>query len=254
MRDSNPGNAVPFAVHGEKRGDNPMRSCLGKVLAGLVVLTITGIGAAQPPPKSPQPDRILTGSDEQDVSEPVKEIEARQTELAALRQKQDELKKGTDDQKKQIELLQKQVETMEKMIKLLADQLKKQPAAGPAMEKLQTQTATLEARSLQAARRDKDLANAVDDIHEHVDAEERNGPHLSPQLKELFFPSGTNETTLSIYGALSFGYSKIQGDSTTAANGAGRPSTPGGFYFGEFSPDFLLKLNDWKSPLAPTDR
>jgi hypothetical protein len=61
----------------------------------------------------------------------------------------------------------------------------------------------------------------------------------------LFLPSGTNETPLSIYGALAFGYSKIIGDAATAANGAGRPSTPGGFYFGEFTPDFLLKLNDW---------
>jgi len=64
-------------------------------------------------------------------------------------------------------------------------------------------------------------------------------------VKELFLPSGNNETPLSIYGALAFGYSKILGDPATAANGAGRPSTPGGFYFGEFTPDFLLKLNDW---------
>ena len=41
------------------------------------------------------------------------------------------------------------------------------------------------------------------------------------------------------------GYSHILGNAATAANGAGRPSTPGGFYFGEFTPDFLLKLNDW---------
>jgi hypothetical protein len=41
------------------------------------------------------------------------------------------------------------------------------------------------------------------------------------------------------------GYSHILGDASTAANGAGRPSTPGGFSFGEFSPDFFLKLNDW---------
>ena len=54
-------------------------------------------------------------------------------------------------QKKQIELLQKQVEVLEKMVRLLADQLKKQPG-GPAMEQLQIQTATLEGRSVQAAR------------------------------------------------------------------------------------------------------
>jgi hypothetical protein len=145
-----------------------------------------------------------------------------------------------DDQKKQIDLLQKQVETLEKQIKLLADQLKKQD-----VEKLQTQAATLEARSVQAARRDKELSSSLDDLREHLDALERYGPALPSQVKELFLPSGTNETPLSIYGALSFGYSKILGDTATAANGAGRPVTPGGFYFGEFSPDFLLKLNDW---------
>lgn len=58
-------------------------------------------------------------------------------------------------------------------------------------------------------------------------------------------PSGNSETQLSIYGALAVGYSKFNGDTGSAANGAGRPSTPGGFYFGEFTPDFILKLNDW---------
>jgi hypothetical protein len=113
------------------------------------------------------------------------------------------------------------------------------------VEQLQTQTATLEARSVQAARRDTELAASLNDLREHVDAGERYGPWLPAPLKELFLPSGTNETPLSIYGALSFGYSKILGNSATAANGAGRPPTPGGFYFGEFTPDFLLKLNDW---------
>ena len=64
------------------------------------------------------------------------------------------------------------------------------------------------------------------------DALERYGPVLPAPLKELFLPSGTNETPLSIYGALAVGYSKID-------------HTPGAFYFGEFTPDFLLKLNDW---------
>src|SRR5262249_10880934 len=141
-----------------------------------------------------------------------------------------------------IELLQKQIETLEKLVKLLAEQLKKQT---PALEKVQMQAATLEARSVQAARRDVELANAVDDLHEHQDAQERYGPQLPAALKELFLASGTNETPLSIYGTLAVGYSKIFGDAASAANGIGRPSTPGAFYFGEFTPDFLLKLNDW---------
>jgi hypothetical protein len=72
----------------------------------------------------------------------------------------------------------------------------------------------------------------VDGLREHLDADERSGPLLPSTLKELFLPSQTNESPLSVYGALAFGYHHID-------------HTPGGFYFGEFSPDFLLKLNDW---------
>ena len=168
------------------------------------------------------------------------EIESLRTQEAALRtQAQDE------DLKTKVEILEKQIAVLENLVKLLADQVKKAPPAGAAVEQLQTQAATLEARSVQAAHRDQELADAVDDLREHQDAEERYGPDLPAQVKELFLPSGNNETPLSIYGALAFGYSKILGDPTTAANGTGRPSTPGGFYFGEFTPDFLLKLNDW---------
>jgi hypothetical protein len=176
------------------------------------------------------------------------DLEAGLRDIEKLRQQQAALQKkgATDaDDKKRMELLQKQIETLEKMVRLLAEQLKKQPAAGPAVDRLEEQTATLSARSLQAARRDQELASSIDDLREHLDAVERYGLRLPAQLKELFLPSGNNESPLSIYGALSFGYSKILGDSITAANGAGRASTPGGFYFGEFTPDFFLKLNDW---------
>jgi hypothetical protein len=155
------------------------------------------------------------------------------------------------DDKKRIDLLLKQNETLEKMVRLLAKQVEKlekaekPPSPMPAIENLQFQAATLEARSVQGARRDQELAGAIDDLREHIDAEERYGPRLPSQLKELFLLSGNNQTPLSIYGALSFGYSKILGDTASAANGAGRSPTPGGFYFGEFTPDFLLKLNDW---------
>jgi hypothetical protein len=125
------------------------------------------------------------------------------------------------------------------------EQLKKQPAAGALAQKLEVRTATLEARARQAAQRDQELAQAIDNLVEHQDAVERYGPALPAHLKELFLPSGNNETPLSIYGALTVGYSKFLGDSSAAANGAGRPSTQGEFYFGEFTPDFLLKLNDW---------
>jgi hypothetical protein len=176
---------------------------------------------------------------------PEQQLEGLVQNLKSLQQERQAIPQpaATDQQKKQLDLLQRQIETQQKMIELLVEQMKKQAAAPP--EKLQSVTTALEARSLRAAQRDQELASAVDDLREHADAQQRYGPWLPAPLKELFLPSGTNETPLSIYGALSVGYSKILGDSTTAANGAGRPPTPGGFYFGEFTPDFFLKLNNW---------
>jgi hypothetical protein len=166
---------------------------------------------------------------------------------AANLQKQQAATQGTSaqDLKKQVDILEKQVDTLQKMIQLLNKQMKEQPAGGATVQKLEAQTATLAARAGQAAQRDQELSQAMDNIVEHQDAQERYGPRLAATLKQLFDPFENNETPLSIYGALAFGYSRIIGDSSTAANGAGRPSTPGGFYFGEFTPDFLLKLNDW---------
>ncbi len=167
------------------------------------------------------------------------EIESLRTQEAALLAHADD-----EDLKKKVEILEQQIKTLEDLVKLLAKQIEKQPG-GSALDQLQAQAATLEARSVQTAHRDVELAGAIDDLREHQDAQERYGPDLPAPVKELFLPSGNSETPLSIYGALAVGYSKILGDPTTAANGAGRPSTPGGFYFGEFTPDFLLKLNDW---------
>ncbi len=133
---------------------------------------------------------------------------------------------------KKLDLLQKQIETQQKMIELLMQRLKTQPFGGESTQKLELQTTTLESRALQAAQRDDELAHAVDTIVEHQDAEQRYGPELPAQLHELFFPSGNNETPLTIAGALAVGFSKI-------------PGTPGEFYYGEFSPDFFVKLNDW---------
>jgi hypothetical protein len=174
------------------------------------------------------------------------QLSALALDTANLNQQQAAAQGSTpEDLKKQLDLLQKQIQTQQKMIQLLLEQVRKQPAGGAPVQKLEVQTATLEARGRQAAQRDQELAGAIDNIVEHQDAVERYGPQFPDKLKELFLPSGNNETPLSIYGALAFGYSKILGDASTAANGAGRPSTPGGFYFGEFTPDFLLKLNDW---------
>jgi hypothetical protein len=233
-----------------------MRLLLPSLLAALLVLAGATVGRAQAP-NAPEPGSQLprpeaastTQTSPQPASPPPagEQLETCLHEMAVLRTEEATLQAGAqdDETKKKVELLQKQIETLEKLVKLLGDQVKKMQAAGAAVEKVEAQTATLEARGVQAARRDVELASAIDDLRDHADAQERYGPWLPAPLKELFLPSGTSETPLSIYGALAVGYSKILGDSTTAANGAGRPPTPGGFYFGEFTPDFLLKLNDW---------
>jgi hypothetical protein len=198
------------------------------------------IGAAQVPPPPPANEQRPAV---EELATLQKDMERLQQQLAAAK-----AAAVQDEQlKKQVELLQKQIEIQQKMIQLLLDHVKKQPLAGTPVEKMQMQVATLEARARQAAQRDQELAQQVDNVVEHQDAVERYGPQLPAYLKELFLPSGNNESPLSIYGALAFGYSKIGGDSTASASGVTgpRPSTPGGFYFGEFTPDFLLKLNDW---------
>jgi hypothetical protein len=197
--------------------------------------TLPVVFTAAPPPAVGQP--VV------DQATPEQRLEALQREVTELRKQQSTAHATApdDQQKKQLELMQKQIETLEKMIQLLAEQLKK---AVPG-EALPAQVATLETRSVQAARRDLEAARAIDDLRDRLDAEERYGPRLPAPLKELFDPFQNNETPLSIYGSLAVGYNRIMGDATTAANGAGRPATPGAFYFGEFSPDFYLKLNDW---------
>jgi hypothetical protein len=143
-------------------------------------------------------------------------------------------KDGADTkQKKQIDLLRKQIEDQQKMIELLLEHVRKQPLAGTPVEKLQKNVATLEGRSRQAAQRDQDLAQGLDNVAEHVDSQERNGPRLPATLKELFLPSQTNETPLSIYGTLVGGYQLF-------------PSKPGEgeFFFDAIEPVFLLQLND----------
>ncbi|HEV2948492.1 MAG TPA: hypothetical protein VGX70_14045 [Gemmataceae bacterium] len=217
-----------------------MHSLFRASLVAMIILMISRGSQAQGPAIAPASESAHSPAEEQmDLLQ--KNVETLQAQLSA-----NQAANPQDEKlKQQVEILQKQIETQQKMIQLLMDQMKKQPAAGPPGPNLQTQVTTLQSRSVQAANRDQELSQAIDNLNEHNDAVERNGPRLPAQLKELFLASGTNETPLSIYGALAFGYSHIYGDSTTAANGMGRPSTPGGFYFGEFTPDFILKLNDW---------
>jgi hypothetical protein len=139
--------------------------------------------------------------------------------------------KPDDTLKKKVDLLQKQIEVQQKIIQLLVDQMKKSAAGGPAVEDLQGKVATLEARSKQAAQRDLNIEQAVDNLTEHIDAEERNGPRLPAALKELFLASRNNETPLSIYGSFVENFTQQSGHN-------GVFTTP------DFAPYFLLQLNE----------
>src|SRR5262249_32372830 len=136
-----------------------------------------------------------------------------------------------DTLEKKVELLQKQIIVQQKMILLLQEQMKKTSAGGPAVEDVQAKVATLEARLKQGAQRDHDLAQAVDNLTEHIDAEERNGPRLPAALKELFLASRNNETPLSIYGSFVENFTQFN-------------SKPGVFSTPDFAPYFLLQLNE----------
>lgn len=131
--------------------------------------------------------------------------------------------------RRRVELQQKQMELLEQQAKLLADQAGNQ---APTVEKLETETATLESRTQQAAQRDQELANAVDSLRETVDAQRRYPPPLPPTLKQLFLPTQTNVTPLSIYNSLFTNYHVF-----TKRKGAGN------FEFEEFTPFFLVQLN-----------
>jgi len=224
-------------------GQAPATGSTGQQQAGPDGLSLPGVGLLPPAyQENPIAPAALQAPQQGNPPELLANIDHLQAQLVVAQAAQKDEK--NPDLKKRIELLQKQIEVQQEMLKLLFDHVKKQPLAGSVTEKLQEQVATLDARSKQSAQRDQELANGLDNITENLDAVRRD-PYLPAPLRELFIPSGTNETQLSIYGALAFGYSHIMGDGGTAMNGAGRPATPGGFYFGEFTPDFLLKLNDW---------
>src|SRR5260370_26743227 len=106
--------------------------------------------------------------------------------------------------------------------------MKKQGSA--AVEDLEVKVTTLESRSKQAAQRDLDVSQALDNLTEHRDAEERNGPRLPSSLKELFLPMRTGESPVSIYGTFVENYTQFNGK-------------PGAFSSPAFAPYFFLNLN-----------
>jgi hypothetical protein len=211
--------------------------CLIPVIG--VVLALVGSVSSQTP--APLPETIPAPTPflqptlspaAQAPQQPLENLDALQKELATLKN-QAATAQQDDPLKKKVELLQKQIETQQRMIELLVDHVKKQPIAGSPTEKLQTQVAGLEARSQQAARRDQELAQGIDNLAEHLDADERNGPRLPATLKELFLPSRTNESPLSIYGTLIGGYELFP-----------HQRGEGHFFFDAIEPIFLLKLNE----------
>jgi hypothetical protein len=208
-----------------------MRSGINVLLmATAVLLQAATLQAQQPEALPPADQEVRLQSPETSLAQLQKDVADLRSQLAAAQgaAQQDE------KQKQQLQLLQKQIEKQQQMIELLLEQVKKGPLAGPAAEKLESRVASLEARTRQAAQRDQDLAQAMDNLSEHLDAVERNGPRLPETLKELFLPSRTNETPLSIYGQIFGTYRKFPHN-----QGAGE------FSLDEFDPWFLVQLNDW---------
>jgi hypothetical protein len=134
------------------------------------------------------------------------ELERIGQELRQLGQAQAQAKAAPrpeiDRLKEQVDLQQKQIDVLLRMTQLLADQVRKQPATAAAVESLQEQVATQDARAQRAARRDQELARTRDDILDRLDASMRNDPPLPATLRELFAPYRNNESPLTIYGSV----------------------------------------------------
>jgi len=182
-----------------------------------------------------------------DMAEQRRKVEEQQKQIATLQQSaqalQDRLKaqttvpnapggqnaQGQDRQQKIADVQQKQIELLERQSQLVADELSQQ---GPALENLQSMTATLESRAKQAARRDLELANQDDALIEQLDAQRRNGPQLPAMLKGMFAPIQTTSSPLTIINNFAVRY-----DLFTHQQGAGV------FEFQEYTPFFLVQLN-----------
>ena len=86
---------------------------------------------------------------------------------------------------------------------------------GAAVERLQEQAATQEARLQQAAQRDQELARSRDDLLERMDAESRSGAMLPATARELFLPTRTNESPLALYGTVAQAFHAFSKQNTT---------------------------------------
>lgn len=131
---------------------------------------------------------------------------------------------------KQVDLQQRQIQTLEKITQLLADQHERQGEEALPDGGSQQQTAIFEHGAAEAAQRDRQLADAIDDLNEQLNARDRAGADLPATLRELYLPTRTNESPLSIFGTLSTGYQDYEDAHSS-------------FTSPVFSPHFYLLLN-----------
>jgi hypothetical protein len=186
----------------------------------------------------PRPSAAAPGADTaKDVAGTVKQEqapkdlqEALERTNQAIRALREERVREMERQRKLAELQQQQIEVLERTTRLMSEQIKRQAAASEAVEDLGSKTAVLDARSKQADQRDVELAGATDELREQVDVIKRKGTKLPYTARELFLPTQTNETPLSIYGYTVGGYNRFNGQS-------------GSWQSPAFNPWFLVQLN-----------
>ena len=157
--------------------------------------------AVAPAELGADPTKVVAGTVEQEQV-PKDLQEALERTNQAIRALREEHAREMERQRKLAELQQQQIEVLERTTRLVSEQLKRQAPASGAVEDLNSKTAVLDARSKQADQRDLELAGAADQLREQVDAIQRNGTKLPYTARELFLPTQTNETPLSIYGYL----------------------------------------------------
>jgi len=216
------------------------------LITGLVAwLVVAGYASADDAAQALDPPRAELGRNQEDRAPTANKVAPKSEEAKLLIEMREALERNAKEikdlkeqhakeigrQQEQSELQQKQIEVLERATKLLADQVRKQGSAGGEVGDLMGQTATLESRGEQAARRDQELASATSDLRERVDTLERRGGPLPYTLKEQFLPYQANETPVSIYGQILGRYTKMNGRT-------GLWDSP------TFSPWLLVQLNN----------
>src|SRR4051794_25290669 len=175
---------------------------------------VLGQGPRLDPPRPVEPAAPKVAGE---VTSQQRELERAAREITKLGRAQPAAEGGPeiDRLKAQVELQQKQIDVLLQMTRLLAEQMKKQGAAGAAVETLQEQVASQESSIQRGAIRDQELARSRDELVERLDAEARNGPALPATLRELFSPYRNNESPLTIYGSVAQEFSAFNHQNST---------------------------------------